>query len=86
MNPAPPVISARRFEDDAATRKPYRRRRTWSSEGLPKLVSVKGRRALLLVVYVFHLRQYADAEGRLPSEFDALVEERSATSSLPTSR
>ena len=22
-----------------------------------------------------HLRQYADAEGRLPSEFDALIEE-----------
>jgi capsular polysaccharide biosynthesis protein len=25
--------------------------------------------------YVFHLRKYADAEGRLPPEFDALVEE-----------
>jgi hypothetical protein len=25
--------------------------------------------------YVFHLRQYADAEGRLPSAFDALVAE-----------
>jgi hypothetical protein len=39
MNPAPPVISARRFEGDAATPKPYRRRRRWSSERLPKLIS-----------------------------------------------
>ena len=53
--------------------------RAWYVAELERLVDahrgVRGDRAEELDAYLFHLRQYAAADGRLPPEFDGLVAE-----------